>query len=284
MATSLFDCPCRTRRRFLAALGLLWFSRRRLLAQRDDSEARVTVMRAHASAIRVTEQSAEGDERAMALRSEPLERYSDPPREIHDAALWAWGEAGRPRAVLKVEYMGNRPPATRWVYGLVALTPGRLDVQFGDGTRWRSTEPGLAPRTVPDAPVPGGTAAVRLAQMKALARRFGGTEDAGPARRRLQLRLMPRPLARYADEALGVRDGAIFAFAYGTNPDILLVIETPADHAATVAWQYAVARLGGGAPSVTLDGKEVWSAPAANPPAQLATYMNRRAADLPETP
>jgi hypothetical protein len=114
-----------------------------------------------------------------------------------------------------------------------------------------------------------------MSQMKQIARRFEAHEDGGPARGRLQLRLMPRPVHRYADPESGLPDGAIFAFAFGTNPDLLLVLEPSQQSDPAPGWRYGLARLGGGATSVSLDGHEVWTETGVGIPVRRETYMNR---------
>jgi hypothetical protein len=137
-----------------------------------------------------------------------------------------------------------------------------------------SSRPGLELATVTGAAATAASDGLRLGQMKDIARRFSASEYAGPVRGRLQLRLMPRPLHRYAASAPGPRDGALFGFAYGTNPDVLLAIEAHEAEAGP-GWWYGLARLGGGDFTVNLDGREVWNRPGADPPAERETYMNR---------
>jgi len=245
----------------------------------EPGATRLKVMERHARSLKV----AEVDSAPIPLMAEPLLRYDDRPRHLHDATLWAWGTTGRPAAVLKVEDYADFPAEIRWIYGLAALATGRIavEVEGPEGWRWTSSRPGLDLRVVPGAPAPAETEAGRLGQMKPIARRFEAHEDGGPARGRLQLRLLPRPVHRYADPAAGIQDGAIFAFAYGTNPDLLLVIESRRAGAAPPAWHYAPARLGGGATALTLDGAGVYTAPAVAIPTGRETYMNRRQRDLP---
>jgi len=274
-----------SRRRSLAALwgipALLGLGpRARLHADdevglKEDSAARLAMMRTIARSIAITEVPEGKPEAAAALRTDPILRYNDPPRHMHDATLWAWGDRGRPVAVLKVELHPDHPPPRRWVLSLVALSPNRITVQYHDGQLWASTRPGLDLRDVPGAPAPAATDTLRLLQMKALARRFTVSENTGPTRNPLQLRLMPTPLDRYNNVDSGLRDGTIFGFATGTNPDVFVVIEATAKE----TWQYGIARNGGGAFTVSLDGQSVWTARLANPPAQLDTYMNRRIAE-----
>jgi len=73
--------------------------------------------------------------------------------------------------------------------------------------------------------------------------------------------------------AAGIQDGAIFALAYGTNPDLRPVIESRRAGAAPPAWHAA--------PALTLDGAGVYTAPAVAIPTGRETYRNRRQRDLP---
>ncbi len=246
---------------------------------KEKQASRLALMRKIAMAITLTERPGEPAQRVIAVRPEPVLRYNDPPRHMLDASMWAWGEPGRPAAVLKVELHPDHPPARRWVLGLVSLSPNRIEVRYHDGQTWTSSKPGLDLRAIPDAPTPGGTETLRMAQMKTLARRFTASENPGPARGRLELRLMPRPFDRYTNAVVGLRDGVLFGFATGTNPDIFLVIEAWALEGAAPRFHYALARNGGGNFSVKLDGDEIWTQGLANPPVQLETYMNRRIAE-----
>ena len=75
---------------------------------------------------------------------------------------------------------------------------------------------------------------------------------------RFELRLLAQPVLRYADSTNPVLDGAVFVFAHGTNPEVLLLIEAIGDDAATAKWHYSFARSGSAEMHVELDGKQVW--------------------------
>jgi hypothetical protein len=113
-------------------------------------------------------------------------------------------------------------------------------------------------QSLPDAPAPGAARAKRLVQMKDQSRRFSGTQEVQELEKTLvHLRLMPRPIDRYAPSADEVSDGAIFLFANGRNPAMLLVVETNGTD-----WQYGIGRLS--MPSrleMKLDDDVVWSQP-----------------------
>jgi hypothetical protein len=105
-------------------------------------------------------------------------------------------------------------------------------------------------KDLPDAPKPAATATARLTQMRQLARRFAAKETY--FQEKVECRLIAQPIDRYQSEAQKITDGAIFALANGTNPEIGIVIETDGTR-----WRYGVLRLSAAESSVTLDGKEV---------------------------
>ena len=70
---------------------------------------------------------------------------------------------------------------------------------------------------------------------------------------------MPQPIHRYSDERAKLIDGALFIFAYSTNPEILLAVECRREDDSQQAWYYGFARLSTAGLSVSLDGREVWA-------------------------
>ncbi len=124
----------------------------------DQAVARLKAMGSLARSIKVSKVVDQKSNTPVALRAEPLLRYNDPPRGIHDATLWAWGQRGRPRAVLKVENYPTNDPARRWVFGLVSLAPYRIAVEFHDGKEWKPlVDPALERHVVTrQPPAPGG--------------------------------------------------------------------------------------------------------------------------------
>jgi hypothetical protein len=109
--------------------------------------------------------------------------------------------------------------------------------------------------------------------MKELRGRFTAYETA-TQNGRIELRPLVTPLARYADAKRQIVDGAIFAFASGTNPEVLLILEAHQINDDDTAWQYGLIHMTGEAVAAQLDGKEVWSRPGDEPPATRASYVN----------
>ncbi len=113
---------------------------------------------------------------------------------------------------------------------------------------------------------PAADANARLRQFKTLVKRFSSYQIFAPKQQREELRLLVQPLYRYSDLENGVRDGALFAFALGTNPEVLLFLEARDEEGGKPAWYYGLARRGSTAEvHGLLDDKDVWTvAPLSN--------------------
>ena len=101
--------------------------------------------------------------------------------------------------------------------------------------------------------------------MKGLVRRFSATLTGWKSSesKREELRLLPQQLYRYDIQAAEkthpeLRDGAVFAFVQGTDPEMLLLLEAVAEDERPPSWQYAFARATSGGLEAQLDGKLVW--------------------------
>jgi hypothetical protein len=69
-------------------------------------------------------------------------------------------------------------------------------------------------------------------------------------------RLLPQPIDRYQATKDNIVDGAIFAFANGTNPETGLVLECN-----NSSWSYGILRLSSAEARVQFDGREVAAYP-----------------------
>ncbi len=205
--------------------------------------------------------------------AEPLLRYADPTRRLHESALWLWGAKGRPVAVMATEYYPKQPKGTPWLFEIVSLSDQRIRAQHTAELNWRADQPGVSFKDVPEAGVPADQPTRRLSQMKQLLRRFAAHETA-VIEGRVELRPLANPLHRYEDPRAQLVDGAIFAFANGTNPEVFVLLEAHAPPNSPRVWRYSLAQMTGGALSVSIDGKDVWSCTEADPPAVRGSYVN----------
>jgi hypothetical protein len=198
---------------------------------------------------------------ALALVSRPLLRYSDPTRGtdaggaklLLDAGVWRLGTEGRPTALVTIEIYGGTDEPRIVSFEFLSLTETKFALKHKtENVRWDATGSALALKELPDAPKPAATAPLRLTQMRQLVRRFAVKESYNGEQ--IECRLLAQPIDRYQSEAQKIADGAIFAFANGTNPEIGIVFETDGEH-----WQYGVLRLTASEATVALDGREVAS-------------------------
>jgi hypothetical protein len=231
-----------------------------------DRETRLKSMQQIADRFKVQTIDA-GKLEAVPLIAAPLLRFNDPAREFHDATLWGWGETGRPLCLLAIEQYGDRS----W-FECISLSAKEFSAE-AETLRWRPKAPGLELQVFPNASSPASKAPRRLAQMKELLGQLA-VHEVGRTGSRYELRLLPKPLHRYDDAASELRDGAIFAFAYGTNPELLGVIEARGKDATSAQWMIGFVRCGTAEPYVMLQDKELFHLPYAKQTTPENPYWN----------
>ena len=239
-----------------AAFGLVCLAH--ASAQEGEPSRQVLeTMRRHVSSLRTVSLSSGGEESPLKLIAPPVLRYSDPGGITTDGSIWIWGEPGRPAVAAGVFYLTQEGKEPKWSCELLSLADGAVAVQSKAGWTWAPAKGGLEWRKLDDAPA--DSARLRLRQMKQLAERYEVAALEGTLRS--QLRLMVQPLHRYADEKQGLLDGAIFAFASGTNPEVLLLVECRND-ADAPSWHAAFTRFGANALQARQGETLVWECPA----------------------
>lgn len=211
---------------------------------------------------------------AAKLMSNPLLKYNDSTRRNHESTLWLWTERELPCALMAVEFYPNDPGGPRWLFEIVSLSNSKIGVARGGDWKWQAKQPGVIRKPVPGDLTPAERPALRLSQARQIRQRFAAHEKEGTDGR-LELRPLSTPLYRYADEATGVIDGVVFAFANGTNPEVLLLLEAQHDAKTKQAiWTYGLAQMTGAEVFASLDDQQVWSQTEADPPAVRDSYVN----------
>jgi hypothetical protein len=151
-----------------------------------------------------------------------------------------------------------------------------------DKTRvvWSPGKAGVEFRNFPDAPAPAEDRAACLRQMKSLAGRFTARLPPldGDKGQPEVLRLLSSPLYRYEiKDSKGtspiLRDGAMFAFVMGTDPEAVLLLEV-VEREGKASWQYAVARATAYPVEASLGDEVVWSVRGGPNPTNL-TQLSR---------
>lgn len=219
-----------------------------------ESAARLTRMRRRALSLSVAVESASDRTIPVKIIETPLLRYGNQAARIitADATVWAWGETGRPMAIASLDESGLE---------IVSLADHPVSLTAKSGLKWESARSEIDWKPVPEAPAPGGTPVLRARQMKELAKRFSAlghySDDSGNT----QLRLLERYLHRYSDPGQQIVDGALYALAADTNPEVLLLFECRQSRDTEPQWYYGITRLSAGGLEAKHNGRQVWSCP-----------------------
>jgi hypothetical protein len=211
-------------------------------------------------------------EAKVGLRPQIVLSWRNTVRSTTGAAVLAiWTDRGRPEAMASIFQNGNDI-----CHEFGSLSRSKKIV-MRDKTRvvWSPGKAGVEFRDFPDAPAPAEDGAARLRQMKSLAGRFTArlrplNGDNGELE---VLRLLPRPLYRYElKDSKGtspiLRDGAMFAFVMGTDPEVVLLLEA-VEREGKAVWQYAVARATSYAVEASLGDEVIWSVESGPNPTNL---------------
>ena len=202
-------------------------------------------------------------------RSGPLRLGADPSfrmgrqgaDDVLDGALFFWSaDHGRPEAVVQIFQVKNRDDSGgHWVQEFISLSPGTFTSDRGGKPNWSPRAPGVAFKPIPDADVPGETAAQRARQMRELVGDFK-VSDLFKDKQWSELRLLPTPVARYGKAGSGVLDGSLFAFALGTDPEAFVFLEARETPDGST-WHYAFAPMSCFDLKGSLKGEVVWQVP-----------------------
>ncbi|MGH2890291.1 MAG: hypothetical protein ACRDNJ_11745, partial [Solirubrobacteraceae bacterium] len=197
------------------------------------------------------------DEQPLERVERPVLRWSNPFRAAGDSAVFIWADKKgdkRPAAAMCIYGSGDDGVDHEWQ----SLSTGPLRATYRGATVWRPQTDGVEFRVVPGQTEPAAaTPARRLTQMHRLLRDFTATLGREP--RQHELRVLTQPIYRYGDDQAELADGAVFAFAEATDPEILLLLEARRENGKPASWRWAAARMS----MVPLDIKHrdelVWS-------------------------
>jgi hypothetical protein len=194
---------------------------------------------------------------SVSLRDKPLFRWSTPERQAIGGEMYVWTYQGRPVATIGIwtydDVKDSHEVQSLATEPLVAVSP-----LFPD---WRPSATSLRFQELKGVPPPSNSPVRRQTQMRSLLReKFSGqmTQDNGT---QLQLRLLPQPLFRYETMPEGVFDGAMFALAFGTDPEILILLEARNGDASSspASWHYAFAPSTSARVIGRIDSVDVWN-------------------------
>ena len=203
------------------------------------------------------------EERKAELQAHAVLRYDDQVRRIPDGTMWVWTSNSRPVAFQKVEIS---LVVKCWVVCFTSLADEPIAAQWRDDRSYR-TRGTIAFREIPKAEPPADNAAARKFQLRSLARRFNArTLFNGSVDNTAEQRLLPKPIFEYSDPESKLPQGALFGMSgSGSNPEILLLIESRPVNAGQLRWEFAPVRVTADGVILKIDDREVWSVQAQLP-------------------
>lgn len=189
----------------------------------------------------------------LKLHKDPIYKYHEVERGFHHATTWMWtGDKGRPALIL------NLSGSDELFYEFMSLTNARVKFDVSD-VSW-TPKNGWEPKPVPKAPSPGRSRAIRLGQMRSLARKFSAYQvDYEKQSKKHHLRLLTQPVYRYGKESNESLDGALFAFVRNGDLEIILTIEAAKTSDGNAEWVFDCDRVATFEQHVAYEKREVWS-------------------------
>jgi hypothetical protein len=202
-----------------------------------------------------------GGEARFRLQPEPVFHMGRQYNDVREGAIFFWlGDEDRPEAAAQIFKVQNQgAPLGLWIHEFTSLSPGTFTAELHGRMVWSPSTPGVELRPLPGATKPADSPAQRLRQMREFAEEFRATDDKGK-KGWVELRLLPKPIARYGRPGSKLIDGALFAFVEGTDPEVFLFLEARASDRGR-EWQYALAPMTVFAVKGSYRGKPVWELP-----------------------
>lgn len=185
-------------------------------------------------------------------------RWANNARGSANGATLLFVGRGRPQAVCCIY-----PWQGVLMHEFNSLALGPIRAKRDGQIVWFPNEPGIKLNPIPGNPVVASNANRRKLQLSQLARQFKGqmtgwkSDDSD----REYLRLLGKPIYRYESEIPQLLDGAVFVFAQGTDPEILLLLEAWQENGAEKPmWKYALVRRTSGGLKAWHNESLIWQA------------------------
>ena len=187
----------------------------------------------------------------LTLLDQPLMNWKniDKGRSLDRGSIFLWHRNGVPGVIGSIFTYVYRDEV-RCRHEMISVADGPLTASLNSRVVWTPQRPGLKWTRLDDVPPPAETSNRRRLQFRGIARQFSG-ELQIIERPVTRLTLIPNPLHQYQPvDRAGASDrgesklleGAIFSFASGTDPEMLLLLESRRAADGTHAFYYAPAR------------------------------------------
>jgi hypothetical protein len=226
------------------------------------ADKRMTFMKSALSrfAVRV------GDRKDASKVAEPCLRWTDPVSNSTDGVVAVYAHNGsRPDALAQFFFNTSK----KWVAEFTIIPDGDVTILRSGREHWKPSEYVCKFADLPGSPA-AAKPALRLAQMRAIAADFSVVDSFGDQQDKVELRLLPQPAYRYAEDGKIV-DGAVFIFAHGTNPECCVLLEAYQDGKGP-RYRYAAAPMSIYPLEARYKGERVWSVGRRHPGRKATSY------------
>jgi len=238
---------------FLAVCAVCWSEDKEQEKQWSTEAARLALAEAKTYEIRAGKKDGE----SVQLNETPVLKWSNSINVSVHGAVFVWMRGDRPEVIASIFKFNS--PRVNFSAEFQLLSEQPLVASKNGEVVWQPAEAGVAFKALADAPVPAKTAPLRLVQMREIARNFSMDLTTVIGKSKHELRLMSQPLLRYGGRSPHLADGALFAFARGTDPDVILLLEARSAQGQASRWEYALARMHVGALAARYKEKEIWA-------------------------
>ncbi len=193
-----------------------------------------------------------GEQEEPATVGDPCLRWTNPIDGAAAGIVAVYAHKGGRPAALGQLFLNDEK---QWVNEFTILAESDVTIKRSDQRFWEPSEYVCKFTDLPRSPVPADKPALRLAQMRAIARDFSAISHFRGDKH--DLRLLRQPIYRYCEEGK-ILDGALFAFVLGTDPDCGLLLETYQDGKDS-RYRYALAPITVFKLEVCYKDRPVWS-------------------------
>jgi hypothetical protein len=226
-------------------------------AQADRDPAEETLENGRQEAALYSLRAADDEKSRIVLNEDSLLRWHNSVNQSVFGNIFVWLKAGRPELVASIYRFYE--PKVEFAAEFQSLSLGPLVMEKNGEEVWTPKEPGVVFEEFDGAAAPSQSKPQRLIEMRKLAEQFS-VQLTDWSNETYLLRLMPRPLVRYESPESEVLDGALFAYTYTTDPELLVMVEARKSGDG-YRWMYGLARMNIGELKVTHREREVWTAP-----------------------
>lgn len=197
----------------------------------------------------------------LKAKADPVLNWSQKRNGYYGCKMHVWESGGRAMALSGTLHW---PSNNQMVYEFINLSAEPMFAEFEGDVVWNGTQKDSVQwRLLPQEAAPAKSSKIRVAQMRALARKFTARAIKGAPQyeegSRWELRLVPQPLYRYQPTSGDVVDGALFSFAQETDPEVILLLEARRNKAGKLSWYFGGARACAWELQLDYKKKRVWS-------------------------